>query len=55
MKRRASGDFSVSLELEKGRSYRFRYLIDGCTFENDWDADRYETNPCGGEDSVVEV
>jgi 1,4-alpha-glucan branching enzyme len=55
LKRRPNGDFSVSLDLETGRSYRFRYLIDGCRFENDWKADRYESNPFGGEDSVVEV
>jgi len=55
MTRRTNGDFSVSLDLEKGRSYRFRYLIDGWKFENDWKADRYESNPYGGEDSVVEV
>jgi 1,4-alpha-glucan branching enzyme len=55
MKRRTNGDFVASLDLEKGRSYRFRYLIDGWKFENDWEADRYESNPYGGEDSVVEV
>jgi 1,4-alpha-glucan branching enzyme len=55
MKRRANGDFSVSLSLETGRAYRFRYLIDHCKFENDWKADRYESNPYGGEDSVVEI
>ena len=55
MKCRTNGDFSITLDLEKGRSYRFRYLIDGCKFENDWRADRYESNPYGGEDSVVEL
>ena len=55
MKRRTNGDFFASLDLAKGRSYRFRYLIDGWKFENDWGADRYESNPYGGEDSVVEV
>ena len=55
MKRRTNGDFFASLDLAKGRSYRFRYLIDGWKFENDWQADRYEANPYGGEDSVVEV
>lgn len=55
MKRQKNGDFSVSLDLETGRSYRFRYLIDGWKFENDWAADRYEPNRYGGEDSVVEV
>jgi len=55
MKRRKNSNFSLSLDLEKGRSYRFRYLIDGWKFENAWAADRYESNPYGGEDSVVEV
>jgi len=53
--RRAEGDFAVTLDLEAGRAYRFRYVIDGWKFENDWFADRYEPNPYGGEDSVVDV
>ena len=55
LKRQKNGDFSVSLDLEKGRSYRFRYLIDGWKFENDWQADRYEANPYGGDDSIIEL
>ncbi len=55
LKRQKNDDFSVSLELEKGRSYRFRYIIDGGKYENDWAADRYEPNPYGGEDSVVDL
>ncbi len=55
LKRRKNGDFFVCLDLEKGRSYRFRYLIDGWKFENDWQADRYEPNPYGGDDSVIEL
>jgi len=55
LKRQKNGDFSVSLDLEKGRSYRFRYLVDGWKFENDWQADRYEANPYGGDDSVIEL
>ena len=50
-----SGDFTITLELETGRPYRFRYVIDGWKYENDWFADRYEPNPYGGEDSVVDV
>jgi 1,4-alpha-glucan branching enzyme len=49
------GSFTITLELEKDRSYRFRYVIDGWKYENDWFADRYEPNPYGGEDSVVDV
>ena len=52
---REEGDFAITLELEAGRAYRFRYVIDGWKFENDWFADRYEPNPYGGEDSVVDV
>ncbi len=55
MRRRKDNGFSVSLELEKGRSYRFRYIIDGSKYENDWAADRYQPNPYGGEDSVVDL
>ena len=54
MDRRMGGGFVVTLDLEKGRAYHFRYLIDGTTFENDWGADRYEPNPYGGQDSVVD-
>jgi len=53
--KREDGDFVITLELEAGRAYRFRYVIDGWKFENDWFADRYEPNPYGGEDSVVDV
>jgi 1,4-alpha-glucan branching enzyme len=49
------GDFTITLELETGRAYRFRYMIDGWKYENDWSADRYEPNPYGGEDSIVDV
>ena len=51
--RREEGDFAITLELEAGRAYRFRYVIDGWKFENDWFADRYEPNPYGGEDSCT--
>lgn len=53
MKRLKNGDFTVTLELEKGRDYHFRYLVDGRRWENDWHADRYERNPHGSDDSVV--
>lgn len=55
MKKTRNGYFSVTLELEKGREYRFRYLIDNVKWENDWQADKYLPNPFGSEDSVVVV
>ena len=56
LKRQKDGSFSTALELEAGRAYRFRYLIDGERWENDWAADRYEASDiAGAENSVVEV
>jgi 1,4-alpha-glucan branching enzyme len=53
MTRRADGSFRVTVGLETGRSYRFRYLFDGERWENDWAADDYVPNEFGGDDSVV--
>jgi hypothetical protein len=47
------GDFAVTVELDAGKEYRFRYLIDGQRWENDWHADKYVEGPYGSEDSVV--
>ncbi|HWP91348.1 MAG TPA: isoamylase early set domain-containing protein [Thermodesulfobacteriota bacterium] len=55
MKRLRNGDFTVTLELETGREYKFKYLIDDVRWENDWHADRYEPNVYGTDDSVVVV
>ncbi|UCH79675.1 MAG: isoamylase early set domain-containing protein [Nitrospiraceae bacterium] len=55
MKQLKNGDFTITLELEKGREYRFRYLIDNRRWENDWFADKYVPNLYGGDDSVVVV
>ena len=53
MTRRKDGTFRVTVALEPGRSYRFRYLLDGDRWENDWAADDYVPNEYGGDDSVV--
>ncbi len=55
MKRLKDGSFSITLDLQRDREYRFRYLIDGNRWENDWHADRYEKNRYGDDDSVVVV
>ena len=55
LKRRKDGSFSTTLSLIAGREYRFRYLIDGERWENDWNADKYLPNAFGSEDSVVIV
>jgi CHAD domain-containing protein len=53
--RRVGDYFALTVELATGRSYRFRYLLDGERWENDWDADAYAPNPFGGDDSVVDL
>lgn len=55
MTRRQDGSFEVTVSLELGQEYRFRYLLDGDRWENDWLAEAYIANPFGGEDSVVRV
>lgn len=55
MERQENGDFLVTLELERGKEYRFKYVIDGKKWENDWHADKYVPNDYGTEDSVVIV
>ena len=55
MQRRDDGGFTVTLQLEPGRSYRFRYLLDGERWENDWAADDYVRNEYGGDDSLVDL
>ena len=55
LKKLKDGDFSTTISLEPGNSYRYRYLIDGERWENDWDAEAYAPNEFGAEDSVVTV
>lgn len=55
MGRNSAGGFNLTVDLEPGRSYRFRYLLDGDRWENDWDADAYVPNAFGGDDSVVDL
>jgi 1,4-alpha-glucan branching enzyme len=55
MIRRKDGRFSITVSLEAGKTYRFRYLIDGRTWENDWEADGHAANDFGTEDSLVKL
>ena len=51
----SDGSWQVTVALEPGRSYRYRYLLDGERWENSWQADRYLPNAYGSTDSVVVV
>jgi 1,4-alpha-glucan branching enzyme len=47
------GSFQTAVELEKGRSYEYRFLINGEKWENDWAAEAYVPTPFGTFNSVV--
>lgn len=47
------GSFKTAVELEKGRSYEYRFLINGEKWENDWAAEAYVPTPFGTFNSVV--
>jgi 1,4-alpha-glucan branching enzyme len=49
------GSFSVSMDLETGRNYQFRYLLDGTTWVNDDAADAYEASGFGDAQNAVLV
>ncbi len=54
MNRLESGDFALAVELEAGKEYEFRYLIDGTRWENAWSADKYVWSDYAGcENSAV--
>ncbi len=55
MHRDAEGGFSLTVGLDAGRAYRFRYRLDGQRWDNAWAADAYVRNDFGGEDSVVDL
>jgi len=53
MKKLKDGSFSVTLSLEAGQSYPFRYILDGTAWVNDPEADHYEANEHGESNSVL--
>ena len=55
MKKLKNGDYCITLNLEPGREYQFRYFIDESKWENDWNADKYVKSPLGDSDNSVIV
>ena len=53
--RTKGGAWRADVELPAGRRWRFRYLVDGQRWENDWAADDYLPNAFGGDDSVLDL
>lgn len=55
LKKAKDGSFSVTLTLESGKEYQYRYLLDGSRWENDWKADKYIPAPFSNTDNSVVV
>jgi hypothetical protein len=55
MNRLDDGGFELVRAVPVGRRWRFRYLLDGNRWENDWAADDYMSNAFGDHDSVVDL
>lgn len=45
LKEMKNGTFSTTLDLEQGREYQFRYLIDGTQWTNETEADKFAASP----------
>jgi 1,4-alpha-glucan branching enzyme len=56
MKKLKNGAFTTTLNLEKGRVYQFRYLLNKDTWINEGDADKSVPTPYGdSENSVIVI
>jgi len=56
MQKLKTGEFKVTLDLEVGREYQFRYLLDDHKWTNDEAADRYvPAGIVGAENGVIKV
>lgn len=53
MKQLKDGSFTTTLDLETGKEYSFRYLLDGKIWVNDWAADKYVPSGMGAEENSV--
>lgn len=55
MKRKKDGSFSVALNLESAKQYRYKYYLDGQRWMTDPHADASIPNIFGSQDSVLVV
>ena len=53
MKKLKSGAFTTTIELEPGREYQFRYLLDKKKWKNERDADKSAPTPYGDSDNSI--
>lgn len=55
MKKLKDGSFSVTLSLDAGKTYAFRYVLDDSIWVNDPEADSYIANEYGEDNSQINV
>lgn len=55
MEQRKDGAFSRTISVEAGKSYHFRYLVDGRWWITDEGADRLVRNAYGSLDGIIEL
>jgi len=53
LQRDRQGHWSLTVDLELGHAYQFRYLRDGEEWVNDGQADAYVSSPYGSDNSVI--
>ncbi|MGB3618970.1 MAG: isoamylase early set domain-containing protein [Catalinimonas sp.] len=53
MKLKRNGTYGVTLDLESGQEYQFRYLIGDDKWLNDETADKLTPSPFGADNSVI--
>ncbi len=49
------GWWQITVDLQRGKAYQYRYLLDRTRWCNDWQADRYVPNIFGGDNSVLDT
>ena len=50
-----NGDYKTTIELQPGRQYEFRYLINSEKWYNEWEADEYILGDFGKDNCVIEL
>jgi 1,4-alpha-glucan branching enzyme len=55
LKKQKDGSYKATVELETGKEYAFRYLLDGTTWANDEAADKYIPSGVSYEENSVVV
>jgi 1,4-alpha-glucan branching enzyme len=53
--RGSEGAWVITLPLDGGRAYQFRYFDNNGHWHNDWQADAYVSNQFGGDNSLVQT